>query len=197
MPKPLKKQKEIPPKSCSHPHKDCTNNECKEFHRDGCHQSKPNYKQLKVEITSEVNPPEVSPPKEEKECECCKWDDAGYKHEPFCPLFTPTITEQKGNWELEFDETFPALGNYHERTPSREPYNNDLKSFISSKIKESNSALLEKIKEEAERIKEEIFDVCARPSTHACLNEKHTTIEEKQARLDTIRKVLFFLNNLK
>ena len=43
-------------------------------------------------LNSQVQP-------EEKECECCKWDDMGYTHEPYCPLFKEYKQDTPEEWE--------------------------------------------------------------------------------------------------
>lgn len=35
---------------------------------------------------------------EGKECECCKWDDMGYTHEPYCPLFKEYKQDTPEEW---------------------------------------------------------------------------------------------------
>lgn len=79
---------------------------------------------------------------EEKECECCKWDDMGYTHEPYCPLFKEYKQDTPEEWrevikQMVFSDCFKDQ-------PDIQAYIDFIQSLLDEKEEEAEKNLLKR-----------------------------------------------------
>lgn len=88
----------------------------------------------------------TQPQTEEKECECCKWDDMGYTHEPYCPLFKEykqDTPEQKEEWEKKWEEFFLYVTNNKNWVDGRPEWKGNVYITLYNAMKDFIRQLLE------------------------------------------------------